>query len=280
VNCSFDGTVTSANTLTSNGSGGWALNHMNNTSAAGVVSEVLGGTVSIDKCYVSGTIIGYGRSGSLIGSVNGDYIANVTNSGSTADVTVVDNGYTYDYRAGGGLIGFLATGTINMDNCYYYGTGLEARSNGMAGPIMNHYSSGTFNCNHTYYNSDKNAAEPAGYEYGEGKTESEFADGTVKDLLDEGAGEALFKQGEYYPVAGTTYDVDGDLTVTAGDAYRVLRYINSEAALSAFQAILMDSDDDFDVDIDDYVAIKQAALVAISTGNVEPGGNTNWSNII
>lgn len=280
VNCSFDGTVTSANTLTSNGSGGWALNHMNYTSAAGVLSEVTGTPVSIDKCFVSGTIVGYGRSGSLVGSVNGAYTVNITNSGSTADVTVVDNGYTYDYRAGGGLIGFLNSGTINMDNCYYYGTGLEARSNGMAGPIMNHYSSGTFNCSHTYYNSDKNAAEPAGYEYGEGKTEVEFADGTVKGLLNAGAGEDLFKQGEYYPVAGVAYDVDGDFNITVGDANRVLRYIDGYATLSAVQQILVDADGDFDVDIVDYFVVKSAALNSISAGNSTPGANPDWSEII
>ena len=232
-NCSFDGTVTCGNTLTSNGAGGWAINDMNYLSASGLVCEVNGGTVTIDKCYVAGTIIGFGRGGSLVGSVNGDYTANITNSYSTADITVEDNGYTYNYRAGGGLIGFLNTGTINMDSCYYYGTGLEARSSGMGGAIISHFAGGTFNCTNTYYNSDKNAAEYANYEYGTGATEAEFADGTVLALLNGDAEEPVFEQGEFYPVFAAvqpaTYvpgDINGDVEVDNKDLIRLFQYLS------------------------------------------------------
>lgn len=267
-NCRFNGTAYSACT------------NANKSGVGGLVGYVDNDLI-INRCSVSGTIDGFGRCAALVACLNAEYTVIIHNSFSDATVTGVGATDGSNPTAAG-IIGFVGgSGVAEINNCYFYGTAPTARASGYAGPIVNFVDgTGTLTCSHTYYNSDNNAAESAGYEYGEGKSETDFADGTVKDLLNAGAGEDLFIQGQYYPVAGTAYDVDGDFNITVGDANRVLRYIDSEATLSAVQVILVDTDGDFDVDLDDYFVIKRAALDAISAGGGgAPAADPNWSEI-
>ena len=201
TNCHFDGTVYASNNLVSNGSGGYSTNEQNNLSAGGLVCEAAGNVV-IDRCSVSGTVDGFGRSGGLVSSLNGAYTVTVKNSYCDATVTgkgPVDSSLSGLYTAGG-LIGFSNNGTMTLTNCFFAGTAPAARSNGMAGPIINHNAGGTFTCTRVYYLSDT-AIET----YGVNKSASEFANGTVTALLNAGnltAGDAQewWEQGTTHPV--------------------------------------------------------------------------------
>ena len=200
TNCAFDGTVHSLNTLISNGSGGWSTNQQNYASASGLVCRVEGST-TINHCVVSGVIDGFGRSGGLVGSVNGPFSLAVTNSYCDANVTgkgPLDDSLS-GYLTAGGLFGFLNTGTIVSTNCFFAGTAPSSRSSGMGGPIINHYAGGTFTCVNTYYVGNAKA-ESAAYEFGAFKTAAQFADGTVTDLLNGDDDDIVFVQGEKYPV--------------------------------------------------------------------------------
>ena len=198
TNCVFDGTVHALNTLISNGSGGWSTNEQNYPSASGLVCKVEG-TTTINHCYVSGVIDGFGRSGGLVGSVNGPFSLSVTNSYCDANVTgkgALDDSLS-GYLTAGGLFGFLNTGTIVSTNCFFAGTAPTSRSSGMGGPIINHYAGGTLNCVNTYYVGNAKA-EAAGQEFGAFKTAAEFADGTVTDLLNDDD-DIVFVQGAVHP---------------------------------------------------------------------------------
>ena len=199
-NCTFDGTIHASNNLVSNGAGGYTVNEQNNLSAAGLVCNVTG-YLSVDRCVVSGTVDGFGRSGGLIGSVNGPFTAYVTNSYCDATVTgkgPVDESLSHLYTAGG-LIGFLNNGTINLTNCFFVGTAPAPRANGMAGPVINHDASSGLICNNVYYLADQ-VTEPDGHIYGTHATAAEFADGTVTELLNGDSEEPIFEQGEAHPV--------------------------------------------------------------------------------
>ena len=181
TNCSFSGTVTSANTLVSNGSGGWSTNDMNETSAGGLVGEARG-HLTIDRCSVSGTVDGFGRSGGLLASLNGSLQVTITNSYCDATVTgkgPVDESLSYYYTAGG-LIGFSNTGTLRLTNCFFAGTApaAPAARNGMGGPIINHNAGGTFTCTNVYYLSDETIET-----YGEAKDAEWFASAAAATTL-------------------------------------------------------------------------------------------------
>ncbi|MEE1321788.1 MAG: hypothetical protein UHM85_09720, partial [Acutalibacteraceae bacterium] len=112
----------------------------------------------------------------------------------------------------GGLIGFLNTGNITLENCYFVGTAPAARTSGYAGPIINHYVGGTLNCINTYYDSDKNPVEEAaGQKFGTAKTSAEFKDGNVLALLNDGVLNPYFEQGENYPVLLPPVPDDGTI---------------------------------------------------------------------
>ena len=198
TNCSFDGTVYASNNLVSNGSGGYSTNEQNDLSAGGLVCDV-GGNVTINRCSVSGTIDGFGRSGGLIGSLNASYTATIKNCYCDAVVTgkgPVDDSLSNMYTAGG-LIGFLNTGTINLTNCFFAGTFPAARSNGMAGPIINHKAGGTFTCTNVFYLSDSQA-EVDGQEFGTYKDAAWFASAAAATTLG-----GNFSQGDPHPVFAT-----------------------------------------------------------------------------
>ncbi len=199
TNCVFDGTVRALNTLISNGAGGWSTNEQNYSSASGLVCRVEGNT-TVNHCCVSGVIDGFGRSGGLVGSVNGPFSLAVTNSYCDANVTgkgALDDSLS-GYLTAGGLFGFLNTGTIVSTNCFFAGTAAPARSSGMGGPIINHYAGGTFTCVNTFYIGNAKA-ESGSNEFGTFKTAAEFANGTVTDLLNDDD-DIVFVQGEAYPV--------------------------------------------------------------------------------
>lgn len=199
TNCAFDGTVHALNTLISDGAGGWSTNQQNYASASGLVCRVEGNT-TVNHCYVSGVIDGFGRSGGLVGSVNGPFSLAITNSYCDANVTgkgALDDSLP-GYLTAGGLFGFLNTGTIVSTNCFFAGTAPASRSSGMGGPIINHYAGGTLTCVNTYYVGNAKA-ESGANEFGTFKTAAEFADGTVTDLLNDDD-DIVFVQGEAYPV--------------------------------------------------------------------------------
>ncbi|MBO4432981.1 MAG: InlB B-repeat-containing protein, partial [Clostridia bacterium] len=154
----------------------------------------------IDKCSVSGKIIGYGRSGGILGQVNGGFEATIKNSFCDAEVTGIYEGYEGTTPTAGGLVGFLNNGTIAVKDCFFAGTAPTARASGMAGPIINHDAGGVFSCINTYYDSDKNAAEADGHEYGTPATSAEFADGTVTALLNGDSEEPIYEQGDTHPI--------------------------------------------------------------------------------
>ena len=187
--CSFNGTVESTNT------------NANSVGGSGLVSTVTGGSLTINKCRVSGTVIGFGRSGGILGVLNGGFTANITNCYCDAIMTGTYTGYTDSSPTAGGLIGFLNTGTISVTDCFFYGTAPAKRSSGMAGPVINHKAGGTLTLTRVYYNSNNaslgdgasfNAAED-----GVGKTAEAFADSTVLDLLSTKG--TVFAQGVRHP---------------------------------------------------------------------------------
>ncbi|MBQ9355122.1 MAG: hypothetical protein IJT84_05520, partial [Clostridia bacterium] len=221
TNCSFSGTVYSANTLISNGNGGWSTNNMNDISAGGLVCSAEG-TLTIDRCSASGTVDGFGRSGGLLATLNGDYTVTIKNSYCDATVTgkgPVDSSLSNYYTAGG-LIGYLktTTGALRLTNCFFAGTAPAARGE-MGGPIINHNAGGTFTCTNVYYLSDT-AIEA----YGENENAEWFASATAATTLG-----AHFAQGDPHPVlvvpnlSGSGTEADPYLITSAED----FQYLNT-----------------------------------------------------
>ncbi|MBO7520576.1 MAG: hypothetical protein J6T73_07350, partial [Clostridia bacterium] len=199
--CSFDGTVTSVFMDDSN--------RWNYLAASGLVSNVLG-SLSIDQCSVSGTINGFGRSGGLVGAVNGGFSVDIKNSYCDAAIVGEGSGYAGAVNASattaGGLLGFLNAGSISLQNCFFYGTAPEPRSSGMCGPIINHYNNGTLTCDNVFYLGNSQA-EVAGQEFGTFKTAAQFADGTVLALINSDAENPVFEQdtADLHPMLGAKY---------------------------------------------------------------------------
>ncbi len=264
-NCSFDGTVYST-----------FITNANYSAASGIICEVAG-ALDMSNCYVAGKIDGFGRGGSLVGSLNGNYAVNITNCYSVAEVTGIGANKSTTAPTSGGLIGFIGNGTLRLNNCFFAGTAPAERSSGMGGPIVNHYAAGTFECNNVYYLADS-ASEFTSYNVGVNKTAAQFKDGTVLDLLNTNG--VVFAQGENYPILMTKpYDV-ADLTadgiVDTADAVVILRHIESVEQFGEDAMSFADVNGDGSVTEADYFTVKYIALVGIV---VEEPEAASWSMI-
>ena len=263
ANCSFDGTVYST-----------YITDANHSAASGIICEVAG-ALDMSNCYVAGKIDGFGRSGSLVGSLNGNYAVNVTNCYSVAEVTGIGANKSTTTPTAGGLIGFVGNGVLRLNNCFFAGTAPAERSSGMGGPIINHYAAGELECNYVYYLADQ-ASEYTTYNVGVNKTAEQFKNGNVLELLNTNG--MVFAQGENYPVLMTKpYDV-ADLTadgvVDTADAVVILRHIEDVDALGEDAISFADVNGDGVITEADYFTVKYFALVGIVVDEPEAA---SWS---
>lgn len=241
-NCSFEGYIKATNTTNNGGSAGSLIG---NAGAGNVIT----------RCYTGGTIKAFSRSGGLIAAATASGKNYIYDSYSTTDHAVADpSGESEAYQYGsqhGGLVGVVQNGTLNIENCFYYGDCPHAGT--VRGYIIGQ-NAGTANVINCYYVADGTYGS-----FGEAVTDlSELTDGTIVDLLNAGRVETVWVQGANSPILVLVGDVDRDGAITVGDALLVLRHINSIAIIG--DVALADMDCDSDIDEDDYIAVKIAAL--------------------
>ncbi|MBR4761544.1 MAG: hypothetical protein IK086_02775, partial [Clostridia bacterium] len=241
-NCSFEGYVKATNTTNNGGSAGSLIG---NAGAGNVIT----------KCYTGGTINAFSRSGGIIAAATAAGKNYIYDSYSTTDHAVADpSGESEAYQYGsqhGGLVGVVQNGTMNIENCYYYG---DCPHSGTVRGYIIGQNAGTANVTNCYYVADATYGT-----FGEAITiDGDLTDGTLVDELNGSRTETVWVQGANHPILVLVGDIDHDGAITVGDALLALRHI--EAIEIIGDITLGDMDADGDIDNDDYIAIKIAAL--------------------
>ncbi|MBO4432223.1 MAG: hypothetical protein J5852_01695 [Clostridia bacterium] len=258
-NCSFEGYVKATNTTNNGGSAGSLIG---NASAGNVVT----------RCYTGGTINAYSRSGGLIAAATAAGKNYIYDSYSTTDHAVpkpAEEGEANQFGSQhGGLVGVVQNGTMNIENCFYYG---DCPHSGTVRGYIIGQNAGTATATNCYYVADDSYGT-----FGDAVTDpGELTDGTIVDLLNGTRAEAVWVQGEYYPILVLVGDIDRDGKITVGDALLALRHIENISLIGDLTR--GDMDYDGDIDNDDYVAIKLEALGGIKI-DAAPVVLSVWSN--
>ena len=167
-----------------------------------------------------------------------------------ADPSGESEAYQYGSQHGG-LVGVVQNGTLNIENCYYYG---DCPHSGTVRGYIIGQNAGTANVTNCYYVADDTYGT-----FGEAVTiDGDLTDGTLVDELNGARAETVWVQGTNYPILVLVGDIDRDGAITVGDALLALRHINSISVIGDIS--LGDIDGDGDIDMDDYVEIKITAL--------------------
>ncbi len=185
----------------------------------------IGAIANIKNVYNAAVVVGSDYVGGIIGCDYGteSHVANAYNVGSVLGDNCV-----------GGIVGYnYSDNESSIENSYNYG---NVSGNSDVGPLVGKME-GYLSVTNSYYLGDAENGD-----YGTNMTSTEFANRTVLDALNPAEGDAVWEQGEDYPVLLVFSNSDDEFKpnadgyyeiATADDLYKFAEIVNNGTAVGS-----------------------------------------------